>query len=164
MIKLLLLFMPMSAMAGEIVFAPITAHLINNNGVASRYSGCLHKSCEVIYNPIFAYRSVNKYDEYYTSHTFMVGLNSIHDHMGGYYASIGTQLNSNRIGLVVGAYAQNNEHFHEQGIIPFAMYERNQTGIVPIIGVEHQFFFDKTVFSSAIITPVVANFGFGISF
>jgi hypothetical protein len=165
--------------ADELVFGLVTAHLYNVPGVSQKYSGCLHKSCEVIYNPLLAYRATkNKYHyglnksrtkwiktkDSYIANTFVGGLNSVHQPMAGYYFSFGVWAGRHKVGFAAGAYLQDNSKFYDRYIQPFSVYETQNIGVVPIIGVEHQFFFDKHIFTSAIITPAVANFGFGYSF
>lgn len=147
----------------EFALGLVTAHLVDPGRVSERFEGCLHRSCEVIYNPIVAYRMLTKQGVDYYSHTLLYGTNSIHDHMAGYFFSFGTQYSKNRFGAVMGTYIQDNEHFRQRGIEPFSIAEINATGFVPLVGVEHQYFLQKNLFTNIIITPVVANFGLGIS-
>lgn len=174
----LIIFSP-KLLADELALGLVTAHLINVPGVSQKYSGCLHKSCEVIYNPLLAYRFTTdeygpKYDmnrrrwvkakDGYTAHTILGGLNSVHEAMGGYYFSSGFWSGNHKLGIAGGGYLQDNRKFYARGVVPFALFEINGTGFTPIVGIEYQYFFDKHLFTSAIITPAVANFGLGISF
>lgn len=168
-----------AANADELALGLVTAHIYNIPGVSQKYSGCLNSSCEIIYNPVVAYRFTNdkyyngldktrtrwiKEKEAYMSNTFLVGLNSVHEPMAGYYLSFGIWAGSHKIGWAGGMYFQDNNKFRQKNVMPFSVYEVRGTGFVPIMGLEHQYFIDKKIFTSILVTPVVANFGLGFSF
>jgi hypothetical protein len=150
-----------SLSADELAYGLITTHLIDAGNMP--YEGCLDQTCRTIYNPIIAYRFKNYKESTYLAHTVLAGLNSIHNVIGGYYFSFGSKANKHSWGMVGGAYLQDNKSFREKLIVPFSAYERNNTGVVPVFGMEYQYYLQNNLFISTLFTPVIANLGFGIS-
>lgn len=157
----------------------MTLHLYNSDGVATRYSGCLNESCELIMNPVVGYRweipvvlrerqadgSVAPSKDYsvYYAHTVMAGLNSIHRPIAGYVASAGIKGIRNKVGLIHGAYVQDNAYMRQAGIDPIAAPEtKGGIGLVPLVGIEHQYRLSQRWVTNTVITPAIMSFGLGL--
>jgi hypothetical protein len=155
-----------SASSDQLAIGLATTHFINSNSVATNYKGCLHESCETIFNPIFAYRflDLNKQDNLYSAVTVFAGLNSVAEAMTGTMYSYGLAKNSWKAGIVQGFYLQNNAKYRQANIEPFYLFEVKNIGIVPVIGVELQKNITNQFFITGLITPILSNIGFGINF
>lgn len=164
LILAILMILPIRAVAGEIALGLITAHIINEPGVSQRFSGCVNPGCEIITNPVIAYRGVLKapYQQYLAG-TLLAGVNSVHQPIVGAFGTLGQIYGHNHVGMALGFYLQDNDKFRERRIAPFTIGEVGKVGFVPIFGMEHQYRFTKRFFSNTLITPAIANFGVGFS-
>lgn len=152
------------AAADQIALGLVTIHHTNPNQIDRKFSGCLHASCEAIYNPVLAYRMMEQTKTDYTAYTLLGGVNSIHEPIVGAYVASGLKLKRHKIGFAAGMYLQDNKKFNERGIIPFSFEQSGGIGIVPIVGAEHQYRLTKSVFINTLVTPVITNVGIGLQF
>jgi hypothetical protein len=164
LILLLLLLGATKANADQVAIGLVTIHHTNPNQIDRKFSGCLHASCEAIYNPVLAYRMIEKTKRTYDAYTLLAGVNSIHEPIVGAYYAGGIRRSGYNLGVAMGVYMQNNEKFLQRGIIPFSAGKTGPLGIVPIIGVEHQYRLTKKLFINTLITPVITNVGLGLQF
>lgn len=153
------------AHADQVLVGGLTFHTINADSISHMYKGCIVKPCALIYNPMVGYRFEQRDSDWYLAHTPFVGGNSIHQPMAGYMLSFGGILDNHRLGLAQGLYIQDDNKFKQKGIIPFSINPgKGSVGVVPILGLEYQYWMSKNVFTNVVASPIIMNATIGINF
>lgn len=147
----------------ELLIGGITAHFTNNDQADREFPNKLNKSGEVIANATIAIREVRNQEHTYATYGGFMGQNSIGQPMGGLLASAGILDGQDRYGMAAGGYVQNDNKFRERGIEPFTIAERNEMGLVPIVGIEWTHAY-KNFLTNVLVTPILGNVSIGWRF
>lgn len=143
----------------------VTVHLYNPSQVGAGYKGQVGEDGTVIYNPIVGYRQeFRPRPHMYLTRSVFGGLNSVHSPMVGGALSAGVHSDQHHIGFIHGFYLQDNNKFRERDIEPFSAMEFGSVGIVPVVGIEHQYEFKRDWYSNAVVSPLLINLGLGWRF
>lgn len=151
--------------AYEILGGALTQHFTNYGGVSSGFSNKLSADGTLILNPTLVFRTIDYSGLLYTTSSVFGGENSIGEMMVGGAASLGVRVDHVRLGLVAGAYGQDDQKYHDRNIRPFSA-EIGRYGIVPMAGVE--FSIDVPLNAHAylsvytVVTPVLSSTMLGI--
>lgn len=176
MIKLLLLLLlagPVFAKTEkEIGGGSLSYHILGDAESFSQLENKVSSDGRLISNAMLTFKVTEVENGYYSSKALFAGQNSVASAMGGFLASEGAYLNKNvQLGLVYGAYAQDNTRFLKRDIVnPFSINSTGKISIVPVFGMEVNF---KTQLTKKhfmklnnVITPTVTNptVSFGVEF
>lgn len=171
MIKLLLpfLFLPIAGFAQssqEILAGSLTYHFFSD--VSEKFSNKLDDNGTWIANPMLAYRGINyDNDHSFWSWTVFGGENSIGEGMGGAVFSMGIGNDKRRLGIVGGAYLQDNTKFFDKGIVALGNIPvGSHLAVVPAVGWELAFNWDLSkrtyITSYNLLTPAFYTNAIGI--
>lgn len=152
------------AHADQVLAGGLTYHVINADSISHMYKGCIVKPCALIYTPLVGYRFEQSDDASYVAHTPFAGGNSIHQPIVGYLMSFGGILDNHKLGLAQGLYLQDDAKFRQKGIVPFSIHGNGSLGVVPILGLEHQYRLHKNLFTNAVLSPIIVNVGIAYQF
>ena len=145
----------------EIVSGNITEHYMGDV-VAKHYANQIGDNGKLINNPMFGLRYTLETENQYWSAMGFGGQNSVGFGMAGLTISAGTQTRHFRLGVIGGAYIQNNDYVRWSGVNPdYTLEPIAGIGIAPVLGIEAnaRVFLSDDVFAgvNAIITPVLAT-------
>lgn len=152
------------ANADQLVIGGLTYHVINADSISHMYKGCIIKPCALIYTPLIGYRFEEHDRDWYMAHTPFIGGNSIHQPIAGFLWSFGGILGDHKLGLAQGLYLQDDNKFIKKGIIPFSISQGGSVGVVPILGLEHQYRLSEKFFTSSVLSPIIMNVSIGYQF
>lgn len=153
----------------ELIGGSITYHIIDD-GVSAKYVTKLNSDGRLIFNLLLGAKYLNEEDYTYWSLATFTGNNSIGSYMNGATASYGLFIKNLSAGLVLGAYVQDDNAFRNDGIDPYRLFEINNTGVVPIAGIEVNYKFPLSNSTylrlNNILSPVITNtsLSLGLSF
>jgi len=164
MLKILvLLFISTSAFAEtEIGVGGLSYHLAGSPELFSRFSNKTNSSGSLIRNDMLTFKNTHRKGGYYESTAVFIGENSVGSLMSGLIFADGTYLTKNiQMGLVYGAYLQDNREFTKREINNQCAIGNAKVSLVPIIGLELNLRFpiNKRTFIKLnnIVTPTVTN-------
>lgn len=146
----------------QLILGGVTYHVINQENEARKFSNKLSNDGTLILTPTIGYSKTKDlpYDEYASQTLFLV-LDSVGQPASGGLFQWGYVLGRWRLGLVLGAYAQNDWEFHHRGIAPFECLELGNIGLVPVGGGAINYrvpLRGKSFFEfNNIITPVITS-------
>jgi len=165
---LLLPIMGRAEGAREIIGGSLTYHIFNINGSDERYSNKLSNDGRLIDNALLGYRDVEIKGVSYTAITYFTGTNSVAEPIFGAAYSAGYAYDDYRVGIIAGAYMQDNNKFFERNLTPVMIIPSNGWAPSPVIGIETSKIVnisDKTYFlMNMIFTPTLINGTVGVGF
>lgn len=167
LVLLLLTFSSQAQTSLEIVGGSITYHLINP-GDATQFSNKMSADGKLIHNPLIGIQEVHELKDEYWSLGVFVGENSIGQDIAGFKYSTGEKMGHWYIGFVIGAYEQSSSGFYDKGIVPFQVAKIDDTGIVPVVGVELNYKIvltrDSYLKLNNIVSPAITNSSISLGF
>lgn len=163
-LTLLFPFLASASPSHEVLAGGLTYHLYGGQG-QKQFSNKITTDGALISNPLWAYRqAVVDNEGFYVSETVFTGVNSLAEPLLGYAYSSGGTWSSGRVGLLAGAYLQDNSKYLDKGLIPPMIIPHDGWGPVPVIGVEIVKSVYESVFINTLISPVLLNFSLGYQF
>lgn len=166
-ILLLTLLLPMSAHSAagerdEFLLGGLTYHVFNSNGTARAYENKIDSSGQLIANPLIASRNVKLLEDgSYSALTYFGGMNSVNEPMLGAAGSVGSTWSWGRLGIIAGAYLQDNDKFLGRGVQPVYFIPHPGWGLSPVLGVEHVYNITNSMFINSVLSPIICNFSIG---
>jgi|ERR1035437_440174 hypothetical protein len=154
--------------SNELVLGSLTYHLIDGPPISNKFQNQVSPDGRLIDNFLIGFSHIDENNEHeYFSYTLFTGENSLAKPIGGFKLSTGKTDGGLYIGIVTGAYFQNNRDFTDQDINGvLTSVDWHSTGLVPIVGMEINYVLfhigDIYLKLNNILTPVLTNHTFSI--
>lgn len=113
----------------------LTQHIINDPTASARFSGKVSKDGSLILTPQYGFIRSRTANGAFSSLGQYVGTNSVGSLMTGFISEFGRSFGRCELGLALGAYVQDDQHFKHLDIQPFEVTRIGNIGIVPIGGI-----------------------------